>query len=138
MEVKENGMKRNVILFTVAALCLIVLFTAPQGAQAQAQPQAQPQTQQAAQKLEKLSKQLKLTPEQKLQLLPVLKEEGPKVQAIKSNTSLTGAQKVEQLKAVHQETDPQVKAILSPEQYEQFQKIRQKEIQQAVKKKVGG
>jgi hypothetical protein len=31
-----------------------------------------------------------------------------------------------------------VKAILSPEQYEQLQKIRQKEIQQAVKKKVGG
>jgi Spy/CpxP family protein refolding chaperone len=127
-------MKRNVTLLIVVALCLSVLFTAPQRAQAQAQPQ----TQQAAQKLEKLSKQLKLTPEQKLQLLPVLKGEGPKVQAIKSNTSLTDAQKLEQLKAVHQETDPQVKAILSPEQYEQFQKIRQKEIQQAVKKKIGG
>jgi hypothetical protein len=131
-------MKRNVNFLTVVALCLSVLFTASQRAQAQAQPQAQPQAQQAAQKLEKLSKQLKLTPEQKLQLLPVLKEEGPKVQSIKSDTSLTDAQKLEKLKAVHQETDPQVKAILSPDQYEQFQKIRQKELQQAVKKKVGG
>jgi uncharacterized membrane protein affecting hemolysin expression len=127
-------MKRNVILLTGVALCLCVMFKATQGAQAPASPQAQ----QAAKKLEKLAKQLKLTPQQKLQMAPILEADAPKLEAIKSNTSLTDAQKLEQLKAVHQESDPQVKAILSPEQYEQLQKIRQKEIQQAVKKKVGG
>jgi len=102
---------------------------------AQVPPQASPQAQQATKKLEKLSKQLKLTPEQKLKLAPILEAEAPKLQAIRSNTSLTDAQKLEQISAVHQESDPQMKAILSPQQYEQLQKARQKEVKEAIKKK---
>jgi hypothetical protein len=46
-------------------------------------------------------------------------------------------QKLQQLKAIHAETDPQVRAILTPEQYQQLQAIRQQEIQQAIKRKMG-
>jgi hypothetical protein len=89
----------------------------------------------AAQKLERLSTQLALTPDQKRQLIPVLMAEAPKVEAIKNDTSLSKLQKLGQLKAVHDETDPQVKAILTPEQYQKLQEIRRQELQDAIKKR---
>lgn len=87
----------------------------------------------AAQKLEQVAQQLNLTPEQKLKLMPILRAEAPKVEAIKTNASLSPIQKLGQLKAVHDETDPQVKAILTPAQYQTLQKIRREEIEQALR-----
>ena len=86
-----------------------------------------------AQKVEQVAKQLKLTPDQEVKLLPILRAEAPKVQAIKANTSLSGIQKMEQLKAVHEQTDPQVKSILTPDQYETLKGIRRQEIEQAIR-----
>jgi hypothetical protein len=57
------------------------------------------------------------------------------VEAIKNNSSLSGLQKMEQIRAIHQQTDPQMKAILSPAQYEKLQAIRQHAIQEAVQKR---
>ena len=71
-----------------------------------------------------IAQQLSLTPQQKEKVLPILAAEAPKVQAIKSDNSLSKPQKVQQLKAIHQQTDPQMKAILSPEQYEKLKQIR--------------
>ncbi len=87
------------------------------------------------QKLQELAKQLNLTPRQKIKLMPILEAEAPKIQAIKDNTSLTGIQKLEKIRAIHQETDPQVQAILTPEQYQQLKTIRQEEIKKAMEKK---
>jgi hypothetical protein len=98
-------------------------------------PVAPGQTTDAAAKLQALSQQLKLTPQQKVQMLPILKEEGPKIEAIKNNTSLPPMQKMKQLRAIHSETAPRMQKILSPEQYQQLQTIRQQEIQQAIAKK---
>src|SRR6266436_5440878 len=85
-----------------------------------------------AAKLQAISQQLNLTPEQKAKVLPILAEEAPKVQAIKNDNSLSKVQKVQRLKAVHQQTDPQMKAILSPAQYQKLQAIRQQAIRDAV------
>ena len=82
-----------------------------------------------------MSKQLNLTPDQKEKLLPILKAEAPKMQAIKDNTSLTGIQKLQQIRALHEQTEPQVKAILSQQQFDQLQKIRQQEIEKMIEKK---
>jgi periplasmic protein CpxP/Spy len=90
----------------------------------------------AAQKFQALAAQLALTPEQKRQLIPILVTEGPKVEAIKADSSLTRIQKLQQLKAVHDQTDPQVKAILSPEQYQKLQEIRRQELERAIQKKL--
>ena len=98
-------------------------------------PTAPAQTTDPAAKLQALSQQLKLTPEQKVQMLPVLKKEGPKIEAIKKDTSLPPMQKMKQLRAIHSETAPRMQKILSPEQYQQLQTIRQQEIQQAIEKK---
>jgi len=84
-----------------------------------------------AAKLEAISQQLNLTPEQKVKILPILADEGPKVQAIKNDNSLSRMQKIQQIQAIHRQTDPQMKAILSPEQYQKLQTIRQQAIKDA-------
>ena len=84
-----------------------------------------------AAKLQAISQQLNLTPEQKAKVLPILADEAPKVQAIKNDNSLSKIQKIQQLRAVHQQTDPQMKAILSPAQYQKLQAIRQQTIREA-------
>jgi len=48
---------------------------------------------------------------------------------------LTGMQKLQQIRALHQQTEPQVKAILSQQQFDQLQKIRQQEIEKMIEKK---
>jgi Spy/CpxP family protein refolding chaperone len=85
-----------------------------------------------AAKLQAISQQLNLTPEQKAKVLPILAEEAPKVQAIKNDNSLSRTQKMQQIRAIHHQTDPQMKAILSPEQYQKLQGIRQQAIKDAI------
>jgi hypothetical protein len=69
--------------------------------------------------------------------MPILEDEAPKVEAIKANASLTNLQKMEQLRALHEQTNPQVQALLSPQQYEQLQQIRRHELEQTIQKKRG-
>jgi Spy/CpxP family protein refolding chaperone len=85
-----------------------------------------------AAKLQAISQQLNLTPEQKAKVLPILADEAPKVQAIKNDNSLSSMQKIQQIKAIHRQTDPQMKAILSPAQYQKLQAIRQQAIKDAI------
>ncbi len=73
-------------------------------------PLAQGQGAAQAQKLAALAKQLNLTPEQKTKLMPILEADAPKLQAIKNNASLGPMQKMEQLKAIHAQSDPQIKS----------------------------
>jgi len=121
---------RSISILSSLVLACSALF-------AQASTQAQPGKAAAAQKLERLSAQLELTPQQKRQLIPVLMAEAPKVEAIRNDSSLSKLQKLEQLKAVHDRTDPQVKAILTPEQYQKLQQIRRQELEEAIQKKTG-
>ena len=85
---------------------------------------AQPIPQNRLHRLEAVAKQLHLTREQEKQLVPILRAEEPKLQAIKNDTSLSRAEKLQQLRAVHNESDPQVRAILTPAQYQQLQPMR--------------
>ena len=78
-----------------------------------------------------IAQQLSLTPQQKEKVLPILAAEAPKVQAIKNDNSLSKVLKAQQLKAIHQQTDPQLKAILSPQQYEKLKQIRVQAIKDA-------
>jgi hypothetical protein len=123
---KEKQMK-NYIRLIAAVLCFgsFVLLTTSSFAQPKAG------------KLQAISQQLNLTPQQKVKILPILADEGPKVEAIKNNTSLSGLQKMQQIRAIHQQTDPQMKAILSPVQYQKLQTIRQQAIREAMEKRRG-
>lgn len=115
-------MKKTIYLFT-AALCSSTLILLASTSKAQKAG--------AMSKAEAIAQQLSLTPEQKVKILPILRDEVPKVQAIKNDNSLSRIQKVQQIKAIHQQTDPQMKAILSPAQYQKLQTIRQQAIRDA-------
>ena len=95
---------------------------------------SQPNKAEIAAKLEKMSAALQLSPAQKQQILPILKEEAPKVKAIKENTSLGPLQKGMQLRQISEATDAKLKPILSPEQYEKLQAMRAQERQQMMQK----
>jgi len=113
---------KNYICSIAAALCFGTLVLAAPTSFAQTK----------AAKLQAISQQLNLTPEQKAKVLPILADEAPKVQAIKNDNSLSRMQKMQQIRAIHHQTDPQMKAILSPEQYQKLQAIHQQAIKDAI------
>lgn len=125
-------MKIRITLTAALIFCLGFLLVAAPGLQ------AQDAKAEAAKKVESLAKQLNLTADQKQKLLPVLAEEAPKLKAVKEDTALTGMQKLQKIHAIHEETDPKVKAILSADQYQQWQTIRQQEIHDMIEKKRQG
>ena len=121
-------MKQRVFLSIALALCLCMFLTFAPAANSQEQGAT-------GQKLQNLSQVLNLSPQQKSQLAPILEAEAPKVQAIKNDPSLSGREKMKQMKSVHDQTDPLVKSILNPTQYKQWQTIRKNQIE---KMKTGG
>ena len=89
-------------------------------------------------KVQAIAQKLQLTPEQKVKVLPILEQEAPKLEAIKNNNSLSGMQKMKQLRAIHAETAPELQRILSPAQYQKLQAIREERIKEAIAKKRAG
>ena len=85
-----------------------------------------------------LAQQLKLTPQQEVEVMPILKAEAPKFEAIKNDPSMSGMQKMEQLHAIHSENAPQLQKILTPAQYQELQAIREADIKKAVAAKRAG
>ena len=122
-------MRKLFRLLTSTACILAFLILAP------AAPGQNPK---AEEKVIALAQQLKLTPQQDVEVLPILKAEAPKVEAIKNNPSLSGMQKMRQLHAIHSENAPQLQKILSPAQYQQLQVIREGDIKKAVAAKRAG
>ena len=95
---------------------------------------AQANNAEALQKLEKMAAALQLTPAQKQQVRPILIEEAPKLKAIKENTSLRPMQKAMQLHQIADATDAKLKPILTPQQYQTWQQMREQERQQMMQK----
>ncbi len=71
-------------------------------------------------------------------MLPILKAEVPKFEAIKNDPSLSGMQKMKQLHAIHSESASELQKILSPAQYQQLQAIREADIKKAIAAKRAG
>lgn len=117
-------MNRRIFLFTTVALCSCAFLL--YGSKLQAQTPAQ--------KLEELSQVLHLNPQQKSQLLPILQAEGPKIEDVKNNPNLSPRQRAMEIHSIHQQADPQVQRILSPQQYQEWQNIRQQEMEKAMQK----
>lgn len=91
----------------------------------------------AMSKAQAVAQELNLTPQQKEKILPILAAEVPKVRAIKNDNSLSTMQKIQQVKGIHQQTDPQMKAILSPEQYQKLRQIRARAVREATQGTMG-
>jgi hypothetical protein len=129
--VKKHGMKMLVALFALIAAQMV--FTQDTmsnmgGAMGGANKQ------EVMAKLDKISANLQLTPAQKKQMLPILMQEAPKLQAVKSDTSLGPLQKAMKLKEIGGDTDSKVMPILNPEQQQKWQAMRAEERQQMMQK----
>jgi hypothetical protein len=77
------------------------------------------------QRLIALAKQLHLTRTQAKRLYPIMQAQEPQLQAIRNDSSLSRVQKLHRFHAVQDASDPQVKAILTPAQFQQLKVIRQ-------------
>jgi hypothetical protein len=117
-------------------LCALVLPLIAQFAIAQEPPS--PEKQEAIAKLEKMSTELQLTPQQKKQMMPIMMEEAKKMKGIKSNTSLGPMEKMMQLKQAGTDMDAKVQPILNPQQYQKFEQIRQQEREAMIQKMRSG
>jgi len=69
--------------------------------------------------------ELGLTEQQKQQIVPILKEEVTQLGALKKNVSLSGLQKVEQLRKLGVSFDEKIMPLLNSEQQPKFQALRE-------------
>jgi hypothetical protein len=83
---------------------------------------------QGAEKAQRVSQMLNLSPQQESQITAILENEAPKVQGIKNDPNLTADEKKKRLKGVHQQTDKLVKPILTPIQWKQWAQYRKTEL----------
>ena len=122
-----------------ALVLLTAILMLPLLVQAQdASSMASPDKQAAMAKLQNMSAQLNLTPDQKKQMLPIMMEEASKMKALKSDTSLGPLQKAMQMKDLGTQMDAKVKPILNPDQYQKFEAMRAQEREQMIQKMRAG
>ena len=84
-----------------------------------------------------LQQNLSVSPQQSAQIAPILANEGPKVIAIRNNNSLSDAQKIQEVKSLQKQSDPQLKAILSSAQYDKLEVVRYQALRWVTQKRLG-
>ena len=78
-----------------------------------------------------------LTQEQRQQIVPIIKAEVPKLEALKKNTSLKPLDKLEQLKQISDELDSRITPLLDQQQQQKFQQVREEHRRKLVEKMAG-
>jgi hypothetical protein len=84
-----------------------------------------------------LQQNLSVSPQQSAQIAPILATEGQKVIAIRKNNSLSDAQKIQEVKSLQEQSDPQLKAILSSAQYDKLKVVRYQAVRWITQKRLG-
>jgi hypothetical protein len=84
-----------------------------------------------------LQQNLSVSPEQSAKIAPILSNEGRQVIAIRNNNSLSGAQKIQEVKSLQRQADPQLKAILSSAQYDKLEVVRYQAARWLTQKRLG-
>lgn len=84
-----------------------------------------------------LQQNLNVSSQQSARIAPILANEGPKVIAIRNNNSLSDAQKIQEVKTLQKQSDPQLKAILSSAQYDKLKVVRYQALRWVTQKRLG-
>jgi len=84
-----------------------------------------------------LQQNLSVSPEQSAKIAPILSNEGRQVIAIRNNNSLSDAQKIQEVKSLQRQSDPQLKAILSSAQYDKLEVVRYQGVRWLTQKRLG-
>lgn len=114
------------------------LFAATPGV-AQQQSDSAAQGAQVKERLAKLSRYLKLTPQQTEQLKPIIQQEVVDLRALKDkhkgDTSHAGRErKAQEIQGVQAKYEPQINAVLTPEQQAQWKALKEAKKEKAKKK----
>ena len=84
-----------------------------------------------------LQQNLSVSPQQSAQIAPILGNEGRKVIENRNNNSLSDAQKIQGVKDLQKQSDPQLKAILSSAQYDKLKVVRYQAVRWVTQKRLG-
>src|SRR5262249_47511530 len=84
-----------------------------------------------------LQQNLGLSSQQSAQIAPILANEGRKVMTIRNNNSLSDAQKIQEVKSLQEQSNPQLKAILSSAQYDKLKVVRYQAVRWITQKRLG-
>ena len=76
-------------------------------------------------RMKQIAEELKLTAEQKEKLKPIFKEEAEKLRELRGDDKLTRVEKMAKVKEIREAGFTKIKTVLTPEQTEKFQKIRE-------------
>ena len=74
--------------------------------------------------LQMLSEKLNLTDDQKAKLKPILQDQAEQLRSLHNDASLTPEQKVAKKKAIHETTQDQINAVLTPDQQAKFKEMK--------------
>jgi Spy/CpxP family protein refolding chaperone len=91
-------------------------------------------------RMHQLAAELNLTDAQKQKLRPIVREEMGKVHELRKDTTLSRREKMERFRALQQEMQPKVKAVLTEEQFAKWQEKRKemrKELRAEGRKRAG-
>lgn len=118
-------MKKHFGLF---ALCVILgARLAPAAPLPQDAPAVAPANHRAdpSQQLRRLTKKLNLTSEQQDQLLPILTDRQQQMTALLNDGSLSAQDRHAKARALREDSDSKIKAVLNDNQKQQYQQMRQ-------------
>ena len=76
-----------------------------------------------------LQQYLSLSPQQSAQIMPIIANEAREVITIRNNNSLSNVQKREGIRAIHHQSDEQLKPLLTPAQHEKLKLASQQAIE---------
>ncbi len=76
--------------------------------------------------LDQLAHQLQLTEDQKTKVKPILDAQQQKITSLREDTSLSQEDRRAKMQAVRQDTTAQLKAVLTPEQFDKYQQMTQR------------
>jgi protein CpxP len=76
--------------------------------------------------LDQIAQQLELTDEQKAKVKPILEAQAQKMRELRDDTSLSPEDRRPKMQSIREETTAQMKAVLTPDQFEKWQKMAQR------------
>ena len=123
-EMKVGTLGFAVLLFLACSVTARAQDAGTQESKAQTQTEAGPHHGQRAGQLERLSKELNLTDDQKAKVKPILEEQTKQMHATQEDSSLTQEQKHDKMKQIHETTNLQISDILTPEQQKKFAALK--------------
>jgi len=128
-------MKVRFSTITAAALGALLVFATTGSAQntnsnTNSNQRAERRPPNLQRRMERLTTELKLTEDQQTKVKALLQKEGKEARELRDETSLTRDQRREKMRAIREDSQKELKSILSAEQFEKWQQIREQQVRE--------